>query len=74
MVLEVEDSAGGVAEDHLGDLFGPHFSTTSSGSGLGLALVHQVVARCQGRVAAENGADGLVVRIELPPASDTMSP
>jgi len=70
-VLEVEDTAGGIPDVTLQDLFSPHFSTTTSGSGLGLALVHQVVVRCQGRVAAENGDLGLVVRLEFP---DTMRP
>ncbi len=68
IVLEVEDTGGGVPESQLGELFGPHFSTTSAGSGLGLALVHQVVARCQGMVRADNGSRGLVVRAELPRA------
>jgi signal transduction histidine kinase len=68
-VLEVEDTAGGITESMLLELFSPHFSTTSSGSGLGLALVHQVVTRCHGRVAAANGSRGLVVRLEFPLAS-----
>jgi signal transduction histidine kinase len=66
VILEVEDTAGGVPDARLPDLFSPHFSTTNAGSGLGLALVHQVVTRCQGRVEAANGAEGLVVRLEFP--------
>ncbi len=66
VVLEVEDTAGGVPESQLTELFVPHFSTTSSGSGLGLALVLQVVTRCQGRVQAANGERGLRVRLEFP--------
>jgi two-component system nitrogen regulation sensor histidine kinase NtrY len=66
VVLEVEDTGGGVRESALQELFSPHFSTTSAGSGLGLALVHQVVSRCGGRVAAENARRGLLVRVELP--------
>jgi two-component system nitrogen regulation sensor histidine kinase NtrY len=69
VILEVEDTAGGVPDERLPDLFSPHFSTTTSGSGLGLALVHQVVTRCQGRVEAANGARGLIVRLEFPPLS-----
>ncbi len=68
VVLTIEDSGGGVRTDQLPDLFSPHFSTTASGSGLGLALVHQVVTRCQGTVEAENGDHGLRIRIELPSA------
>ncbi len=77
VALEIADSGGGVPESLLGELFSPHFSTTSGGSGLGLALVHHVATRCQGRVEASNGDDGLVVRLVLPAAdspSGTMSP
>jgi len=66
VILEVEDTGGGVPDPRLPDLFSPHFSTTTSGSGLGLALVHQVVSRCQGRVEAANGKRGLIVRLEFP--------
>jgi nitrogen-specific signal transduction histidine kinase len=65
-VLEVADSGGGVPDDQLPDLFEPHFSTTSGGSGLGLALVRHIATRCHGRVTATNGRDGLVVRLEIP--------
>jgi len=70
ITLVIEDSGGGVPPDQLQDLFSPHFSTTAAGSGLGLALVHHVVTRCQGRVEAENGRLGLRIRIELPSARD----
>jgi signal transduction histidine kinase len=77
VILEVEDTAGGVPDERLPDLFSPHFSTTTSGSGLGLALVHQVVTRCHGRVEAANGPRGLIVRLEFPPlpvTSDSVDP
>jgi two-component system nitrogen regulation sensor histidine kinase NtrY len=64
--LQIEDSGGGVPESQLDDLFSPHFSTTSGGSGLGLALVHNVVLRCQGRITAANGESGLQVRLDFP--------
>jgi signal transduction histidine kinase len=68
VTVEVEDTAGGIPNGQLEELFSPHFSTTTAGSGLGLALVLQVVARCQGRVSAANGDRGLLVRLELPRA------
>ncbi len=70
VVLEVEDTAGGVPDKLLPELFSPHFSTTTAGSGLGLALVHQVVTRCHGRVAAANGDRGLQIRLEFPAAAN----
>jgi signal transduction histidine kinase len=74
VVLEIEDSGGGVPDDQLPMLFSPHFSTTSAGSGLGLALVEQVVSRCQGRVEAANGQRGLKVRLEFPAPSLQVGP
>ena len=72
VVLEVEDTGGGVPDERLPELFAPHFSTTTAGSGLGLALVHHVVTRCQGSVEAANGAQGLRVRIEFPAAPPSL--
>jgi nitrogen-specific signal transduction histidine kinase len=69
VVLEVEDTGGGVPDERLPDLFSPHFSSTTSGSGLGLALVQQVVVRCHGSVSATNAAHGLKVRLEFPTSS-----
>ena len=68
-VLEVEDPAGGIPQTQVDRLFSPHFSTTGSGTGLGLALVQQVVSRCHGVVSAHNGERGLVVRLEFPIAA-----
>jgi signal transduction histidine kinase len=69
VVFEIEDTAGGVEPDQLQDLFSPHFSTTASGSGLGLALVQHVVIRCQGTIEAKNGRLGLQITIDLPAAT-----
>ncbi len=71
--LSVADSGGGVPEERLEELFEPHFSTTSGGSGLGLALVRMVASRLGGTVEAKNGRDGLEVTVRLPAASDTMT-
>jgi signal transduction histidine kinase len=65
-ILEVEDDGGGVKGENIDDLFAPHFSATGSGTGLGLALVRQVVVRAHGTVDAFNGVAGLVVRMRFP--------
>jgi signal transduction histidine kinase len=74
VVLEVEDTAGGVPDERLPDLFSPHFSSTTSGTGLGLALVQQVVVRCHGSVSATNASRGLRVRLEFPTSSSLRAP
>ncbi len=66
VVLAVRDTGGGVASELLGRLFEPHFSTTSEGSGLGLAVVHRVAVRAGGSVEAGNVDGGLEVRILFP--------
>ncbi|MCS7181833.1 MAG: ATP-binding protein [Thermoanaerobaculum sp.] len=67
-VVAVADTAGGVAEEHLPRLFEPHFSTTSQGSGLGLAVVRRVCQKAGGRAEARNLPQGLEVRMLLPVA------
>jgi signal transduction histidine kinase len=41
--LEVEDDGQGIPADQMPGLFEPKFSTTSSGSGLGLPIVKRLV-------------------------------
>jgi signal transduction histidine kinase len=67
--LTVRDTGGGVPEELLGRLFEPHFSTTSEGSGMGLAVVARVLARAGGGAEARNVAGGLEVRLRFPAAS-----
>ena len=69
VVLTVRDSGGGVPPELLGRLFEPHFSTTSEGSGMGLAVVARVLARAGGSAEARNAADGLEVRLHFPAVS-----
>ena len=59
-------SSGGVASELLGRLFEPHFSTTSEGSGLGLAVVQRVATNAGGTVEARNVDGGLEVRLLFP--------
>jgi signal transduction histidine kinase len=66
--LSVHDTGGGVANDLLGRLFEPHFSTTSEGSGLGLAVVQRVATMAGGTVEARNAEGGLEVRLLFPRA------
>ncbi|OFV82389.1 MAG: hypothetical protein A2Y78_15940 [Acidobacteria bacterium RBG_13_68_16] len=66
VVLSVRDTGGGVASELLGRLFEPHFSTTSEGSGLGLAVVQRVATNAGGTVEARNVDGGLEVRLLFP--------
>lgn len=73
VLIEVEDSAPGVATEHLEHLFERFYRTEShrqrstGGSGLGLAISRQILQAHQGDIRAEPSAlGGLKVTISLP--------
>jgi len=69
--LQVVDNGPGIPARHLERIFDPFFTTKGpgEGTGLGLALVHTIVAEHQGeiRVDSEVGA-GTAFRVDLPRA------
>ena len=72
VVIEVIDDGSGVPADLLPRLFEPHFSTRSSGSGLGLAMSRQIVESWGGGIAiASTEGEGTRVRIELTAHDDS---
>jgi signal transduction histidine kinase len=71
----VSDSGDGIPREHLGKIFDPFFSTKERGTGLGLALVQQIVVEHGGRIEVESGPDaGTAFSLTFPalraPASD----
>jgi two-component system, NtrC family, sensor histidine kinase PilS len=48
------DNAGGIPKDDLSKIFIPFFTTKSSGTGLGLALVHRIVTDHGGTIEVES--------------------
>jgi two-component system, NtrC family, sensor histidine kinase PilS len=52
--LEIADDGPGIPKENLGRVFDPFFTSKSSGSGLGLATVHNVVAGHGGRIRVES--------------------
>jgi len=70
VAVEFSDSGPGVADDHLGQLFDPYFTTKETGSGLGLATAYSMVRHHGGllTVASPEGG-GAVFTVYLPSSS-----
>ncbi|WP_051357058.1 sensor histidine kinase [Azorhizobium doebereinerae] len=70
VVIEVEDDAGGIREDIIGQIFDPFCTTKSAdkGTGLGLSMARNVVRDMNGTIAAANVEGGARFTITLPVA------
>lgn len=68
-VLSFKDSGVGIRAEHAEKIFEPFQSSFDGGTGLGLALVYQIVQAHKGRVYAVPGAkEGAEIIVEFPQA------
>jgi two-component system cell cycle sensor histidine kinase/response regulator CckA len=77
VILEVEDTGGGMNDVTRAHLFEPFFSTKEpgKGTGLGLAVVHGIVVEHGGRIEVESTAGtGSRFRVVFPSAPDEGAP
>jgi signal transduction histidine kinase len=51
--LVLADSGAGIAPENLANIFEPFFSTKAKGTGLGLALVQQIIGEHGGRIEVD---------------------
>lgn len=71
VLVQVADHGCGIPADALPNIFDPYFTTKSSGTGLGLAVVFSIVQRHQGHIAVESvEGKGTRFRILLPASSE----
>jgi two-component system sensor histidine kinase HydH len=69
----VEDNGTGMSDDVRESIFNPYFTTKPSGTGLGLAVVHQIVEGHGGKVTVKSSPGaGSVFTIHLPVADDAL--
>jgi PAS domain S-box-containing protein len=69
--LTVADTGSGIEAEHLDRIFEPYFSTKekTSGTGMGLAMVHGIISRQGGNIKVESAiGEGSVFRVCLPVA------
>lgn len=73
--LTVHDNGPGIAPENLARLFEPFFTTKSSGTGLGLALVREIVAAHYGEVRVDSQVGlGTTFTLTLPIAQTGLPP
>jgi signal transduction histidine kinase len=66
VALEVRDNGPGIPPELLPRIFEPHFSTRSTGTGLGLPIVRRIVESWGGTVSAESEPGrGTIVTVRM---------
>lgn len=67
VAIECEDTGPGLSEKARAKLFTPYFTTKSTGTGLGLAMVHEIVRAHQGTIQVDSEPNhGTLIVITLP--------
>ena len=64
--FEVKDNGKGIDEDIIDKIFNPFFTTKTTGTGLGLAMVKRVVESHHGRMDVESDKNGTLFKISIP--------
>jgi signal transduction histidine kinase len=69
VVIRIHDTGCGIPEESRARIFEPFYSTKESGTGLGLCIAANIVARHQGRITVESSAaTGTTFAIWIPAA------
>lgn len=64
--ITVSDNGQGISPEAIDKIFIPFYSTKASGSGIGLSLCRQIVARHKGKIAVQSDKTGTRFKIEFP--------
>ncbi len=77
VVIEVSDTGGGIAPEHLERIFDPFFTTkpVGIGTGLGLSICHGIITSLGGRIEVRSCLGrGTTVSVSLPAARGATAP
>lgn len=72
--LTLADDGPGIPEENLSRIFIPFFTTKSEGTGLGLALVHRIVAEHGGSISVMNTHPGTAFTLTFPLLDNPRAP
>lgn len=65
-VMKIKDNGGGIDSSIANSVFESYFTTKVSGSGIGLAIVGEIIKKLDGRISFLNDKGGVEFKIELP--------
>jgi len=65
-LLEISDTGGGIAAEHLSHLFEPFYTTKHGGTGLGLATVYRIIDAHQGKIDVTSAHGKTTFSVWLP--------
>ena len=68
VVVEIEDTGGGISPEVMRNIFNPFFSTFAKGTGLGLSISHRIIAHHHGQIEVINAEKGARFIVTLPVA------
>jgi nitrogen fixation/metabolism regulation signal transduction histidine kinase len=66
VVIAVRDNGMGISEEMKDKIFVPNFTTKSTGTGLGLAMVKQIIESHDGQISFESEPGNTIFTIRLP--------
>jgi signal transduction histidine kinase len=67
LTVRIQDTGPGISPEHQAKIFDPFFTTKQMGTGLGLALTHQIVVEHGGTIAVESAVgQGTAFVVRLP--------
>ena len=64
--IEINDNGPGIPEQHRNRVLDPYFTTKTKGTGLGLAVVRNVISEHDGEVLIQSSETGTTVTVLLP--------
>ncbi|HHV86821.1 MAG TPA: HAMP domain-containing histidine kinase [Petrimonas sp.] len=64
--ITVSDNGQGISPEAMDKIFIPFYSTKANGSGIGLSLCRQIIARHKGKISVQSDKNGTRFKIELP--------
>ncbi len=64
-LIDISDNGSGISEENQKKLFTPYFTTKTKGTGLGLAMVKQIIDMHEGTINYETSAKGTTFHVML---------